>query len=354
MTNTEFCEKVYEYLRFKIVKIYNLIVFSTKIIFRRGDTVFLFCSPYHPNMGDHAQTYCIQKWYQKNYPSYRMIILQSTVCRSFIFKIIRKTIKRNDKLVCHSGYHLTNIYNEQRVYFYLIENFKDFQIIIFPQTINYTTAESLEYAKRILNSHPNLTLMCRDEVSYNTAKLHFTNAKLLLYPDIVTSLIGTKTYRNDRDGVLFCMRNDEESYYKPNQIEEVRKLFIDIKTSITDTDRFDFSMNYLYKHREQALETVWDEFSRYKVIITDRYHGTIFSLITCTPVIVIGSSDHKLSSGVKWFPKDVFNGYVSFANNLDEAFIKAKEVLEKSDTYKHKLPAYFKINYYDKLKDIVI
>ena len=64
------------------VRLFQLLFRIT--IFRGRKMVFLFCSPFHPNMGDHAQTYCIQKWYKENYPDYDMLILQSTVTTEFI------------------------------------------------------------------------------------------------------------------------------------------------------------------------------------------------------------------------------------------------------------------------------
>ena len=312
--------------------------------------IFLFGSPYHPNMGDQAQTYCIQKWYRSNFPEYDMCIFQLPISSKFILKMVRKYIRKEDMLVCHSGYHLTDLYQEQRVYFSIIKDFRDFPIVIFPQTINYSTDDTLEEAIEVLNSHPNLTIMCRDEQSYVTAERYFSHARIMLYPDVVTSLIGTKKYDAERDGVLFCMRNDKEAYYKPEQIEMLRKRFSEYKTWLTDTTRTDFPMKYIYQHREEALDRVLEEISHYKIVITDRYHGTIFSLITGTPVVVLGTTDHKLKSGVNWFPKEIFGDYVFFANDLDEAYDLAMNVLNHYEKIDHQLPAYFKERYYDVLK----
>ena len=38
-----------------------------------------------------------------------------------------------------------------------------------------------------------------------------------------------------------------------------------------------------------------------RVVVTDRYHGVIFSVITHTPVIVFKSYDTKISAGIRWF-----------------------------------------------------
>lgn len=95
------------------------------------------------------------------------------------------------------------------------------------------------------------------------------------------------------------------------------------------------------------LEKTWDMFSRYKMVITDRYHGTIFSMIAATPVIVISSSDHKLSSGVKWFP-DSFSDYIYYEQNIDNVINIADKIYNTK--YDYKLPQYFNTEYYDKLK----
>ena len=316
--------------------------------------VFLFGSPYHPNMGDQAQTYCIQEWYKKNYPQYDMYILRLTTTTKSVIRLISMFIRKEDKLVCHSGYHLTDRFQEQQVYFKVIRKFKDYPIVIFPQTINYSCDGVLEEARELLNSHPNLTIMCRDETSYGIAKSNFNKARILLFPDVVTSLIGTRTYESERDGILFCMRDqDMESIYSADQIKKFRNRFKNYRTDITDTTRNDFPMKYIYNHREDALNRVLDEFSQYKVVVTDRYHGTIFSLITGTPVIVLGTSDHKLKSGVKWFPKEIFGDYVFFANDLDEAYDLAMNVLNNYQKINHRLPAYFKEKYYDSLNEVL-
>ena len=66
-----------------------------------------------------------------------------------------------------------------------------------------------------------------------------------------------------------------------------------------------------------------------------------------TPVIVISSTDHKLSSGVKWFPKNLFEGNITFALDLDDAYNKATEILARNGKLKRN-PAWFTNTYYNK------
>ena len=311
--------------------------------------IYLFGSPNQVNLGDQAQTYCIEKWLKANFPNYEIFIFTYYTITDRILSTIRKTIKPQDKIIIHSGYHITDLYNMVDKYCKIIELFHDFKIIVMPQTVNFLTDKDKErIVADTFNAHPDITLLCRDELSYDKAKKIFPKCKLLLFPDIVTSLIGTRKYTNERDGILFCIRNDKESFYGKKDIRALMDKLSPIKTDITDTDSPLFYRK-IQQNREKVLEAKWNEFSKYKVTITDRYHGTIFSLIANTPVIVLSSTDHKLSSGVKWFPKE-FGNAVTFASNLDEAYKMAIQRYDEN-TYEHQLPPYFKDNYYSKLTD---
>lgn len=318
-------------------------------VLRPRRMVFLFGSPGHQNMGDQAQTYCIEQWLKANYPQYGLKIFTLSKSTERIYTLLRRFIRKNDMLICHSGYHITDLYDERLPYMELAKRFKDHNIIIFPQTVFFNDKRKLEEIAEVFNSHGNVLLMCRDKVSYEEAELHFTSCKLMLMPDIVTSLIGARQYNKHRDGVLFCMRNDKEAFYSKAEIDAFRDRFKDYHTQVTDTTLHDISLDYITSNREKVLLDIFEEYSRYKLVITDRYHGTIFSLIAGTPVIVISSTDHKLSSGVQWFPQE-FSDYLSYTPNLDEAYKQASHQLERHDL-NYVLPSYFKENYYDALKN---
>ncbi len=334
--------------RYKVINTVFRYLYSMMIV-RKQKMIFLFGSPAHSNMGDQAQSYCLQKWINANYPEYGILFFRLPETYNSLLKALRRTIRKDDKIVCHSGYHMTDLYNEQDVYCKLAQLFPERPIWIFPQTVLYKNEENLIKTANIMNSHGRVTLMARDEISYATAQKYFTGCKVLLYPDIVTSLIGTKQFNYERDGVLFCVRNDIEAFYSKEQIQTLKNKFAGVKVEQTDTT---LKVNYkeIVKNREYFINHECDYYSHFKVIITDRYHGTILSLISGTPVVVLKTSDHKLSSGVKWFPEE-FKDYVTFAENLDEAYEKAVMMMNKQLT--HQLPPYFKENYYDKLKAIL-
>jgi exopolysaccharide biosynthesis predicted pyruvyltransferase EpsI len=331
----------------KYYSMYSEYMTLKKKIAGTSPNIYLFGTPNHSNMGDQAQTYCIINWMNKNYPEHTVHTFYLKNSTNRILQYLRKNINKEDKIFCHSGYHLTNLYDEQRIYSQLVRMFPDFPIVIFPQTINYTLPEAARETAALFNNHKNLTILCRDEVSFKTAQTLFNKCHLLLYPDVVTSLIGTKQFNHERNGILFCIRNDKEAFYNPEQISGLRKRIEQFDTvSMTDTT-ISLPASEIMNNREKILNGIFEDYSKYKLIITDRYHGTIFSLIAGTPVIVLSSSDHKLSSGVKWFPPE-FSDYVRYATSLDEAFQFAELALNKE--LNHRLPAYFLENYWNVLK----
>lgn len=318
------------------------------LIFHRGKTIYLFGCPTHPNLGDQAQLVCIDLWLKANYPEYKVFKFDHGISYWVNLKVLRWKIRKDDIIFGHSGYFIVDHHAELLVYCKIAQMFRDRKFVIMPQTINFVTDSMRQKVALAFNNHPDFTLLCRDEISYNTAQSVFPKCRLLLFPDIVTSLIGTRSYDNVREGIQFCIRDDPESLYKPEQIAALRNRLEDIDpTRIMDTS-ISVKRSYLERHREELLDAMLDTFSKSKLIITDRYHGTIFSLIAGTPVIVLSSTDHKLSSGVKWFPSD-FKDYVAYARDLDEAYGLAQAMLRQKS--RAPLPPYFKEQYYDVLRE---
>ena len=326
----------------------NLRMLYSILKFRKSNLILLFGSPYHMNMGDQAQTYCITKWLSKNYPNYTQLVFTYVTSNRLLLWLLKKIVKKQDKIFFHSGYHITDRFQECTIYCNVVELFPNHPIVIFPQTVYFIKEENAEHIAEIFNHHGKVTLMCRDEVSYAIAKKLFVHCRLLLYPDIVTSLIGKYPQNTERNNVLFCIRNDVESYYTSEQLNELMEKVSTITScNLTDTT-LTLSYVVIEKDREKVLLQVLSNYSKYRLIVTDRYHGVIFSLISGTPVIVLSSADHKLSSGVKWFPPS-FSEYIWYAHNLQEAYSMAEDILlnKKLD---YSLDAYFEKNYYSILK----
>ncbi len=339
-------------------------VFSILFCFR--NKVYIVCHPVHPNLGDQAQLMCTDLWLKENFPQHKIIhlgyftttlnygpfkwLLINTLSSLITICIMKIKSRPNDIFIGHSGYFFVDHHNGYKAFMDIIRYFPKHRMIIFPQTINFYTPYIKRYIYKFFKKASNVTLLCRDEVSYNKAKDLFPQIKLLLYPDIVTSLIGTRTYSNKREGILFCMRDDIEAYYKPEEINNLMNKFEGIRKEKIDTTLHNITRKEMDSNRESIINKMIEKIASYKVVITDRYHGTIFSAIASTPVIVISSADHKLSSGVKWFPNKIFKDAVQYAKDLEEAYYKAVIILQQKDR-EYNNPTYFKNEYWNTLKE---
>lgn len=317
---------------------------------RKHPHIFVFVSPGHTNLGDNAQTLCIREFLEKNYPGRRIQFFTNDYIRETNFAIIpfvKRISRSTDPVFLHSGYRMTDVWpDSERMHRCVITTFTDRPVVSFPQTINYVSAAAREIAKHDFNSHPNHTLMCRDAVSFKTAESLFPNCRNLLVPDMVTLKIGQYRFYGPRFGILVCKRNDQESNVSSDEFARiVAELSRIDEVTVSDTSAKD-SWKTMHKDLRGYLENVWSEYAKYRLVVTDRYHGTIFALIASTPVLVFPSTDHKVRSGLDWFPES-FSDYVQFVPRPEDIPAVAKEMLLKK--YDYSLPPFFKERFFDDL-----
>lgn len=335
----------------------SYLFFERKIIYKEiqnnfeQNKIFLFSNPIHSNLGDQAQTYCILKVFEEHYPHHHVICVPKALGSDKMLSLIKDKIKEEDKIFIHSGYLIFDPHPQLPFIARVVSTFSNNQIVILPQTVLLKDKLIIQMVKKAFDSHKNLILMCRDQVSLENASNLFKTAKLILWPDFVTSLIGIENYLNQRKGILFCLRDDTEKYYPDSELNKLKSRFNNVKIDTGDTTIIENAFNWKF-YRHKLIYKVLRDFSKYQLIVTDRYHGTIFSQITSTPVIVLSSSDHKLSSGVKWFPKNDFKNNVFFAENLDDAYTLAADILKRNGNV-FQNGTFFIDNYFKNFRSVI-
>src|SRR5699024_7447045 len=107
----------------------------------------------------------------------------------------------------------------------VIKAIKDIPIIMMPQTILYLNKENEKSASKIYSENKNVFILCRDLVSFDTAKRIFPQNVTMAYPDIVTAMIGSLKVisKDSRKGIMLCCRNDSEKYYSDEAILQLSK-----------------------------------------------------------------------------------------------------------------------------------
>lgn len=310
--------------------------------------------PFHNNLGDQAQYYCIKKFLNEHYSNFEIVeLMDEIVFMNYknIVGYLKKYVNENDIFVFQSGYRTTDVANFGGEYAHqtILKNFKN-KVIVFPQTVNFENAKEAKKSMKAYKQNNNYVFLARDEISYKSAIKLYDKKRVLLYPDIVTTLIGNfQEFNKDKKGILLCLRNDDEKLYSnvmyDNLINRLKNITDTIE--VTDTNskcNFEFNKEIV----ESEIKSKIDYFSKFKLVITDRYHGTIFSLVSNTKVIVLNSTDHKLSSGVAWF-KGRYDDYVTYCENFNDIYRLAEDIYKSKTDEINK--ACFKTEFYDELKE---
>lgn len=177
----------------------------------------------------------------------------------------------------------------------------------------------------------------------------FPHIRVKLFPDIVTTLIGKWHYHHSRDKLFLCCRDDGEKFYSDEEIHLLRQRLSALAPVDFGDTQSELTGDQLRSVLEPAIKNEIERLSRYKLVITDRYHGTIYSLCADTPVIIIKTKDHKVTTGADWF-KGVYDNHVHVAKDLDDAYNIAEKICSGFDY--EELPPYFEEHYYSNLKEL--
>ena len=313
--------------------------------------IVLLGTPYHSNLGDYAQTYCIEQMVKNQYPEYDFISFevssQSDFDYSNLFLAIRDKLMQKDIVLIQSGMHLTDVYkNEQNLLRQALIVFRRNKVVILPQTMFYLSDENKKNFLSYMGKFDNVMLYAREQHTFNEAKKYFKTDRIAMCPDVVHSLIGRfRQYNFERDGILVCKRKDDNDILISS--DELKEKLDDLQMKIEwmDTD-LEVLPAELKMDTEGILNNIISEISKYKLVITDRLHGTIFSLIANTPVLLIGLRSDKVQANYEWYKEvpDILQ-YIDKINDISELYEKIDEMLKKK--YDYRVPDYFYRKYFD-------
>ena len=272
------------------------------------------------NIGDQAQAVAIRRWLAKHWPGVDVLEFHK---KQFIQ---RERFAEGDLIFLHSGGNMANrarMSEKQRLHTLL--EFADCPTISLPQTISFTD-EVLDTAREVYNAHSDLTIYARDPMSYSHALENFPECKIGLCPDFVLGY-PYEPPKCKKEGVLLCLRprNDGESAMSAELWGHTVKICEPVgKPFKLDTG---VSQKIGVGSREAEFLKMLDKFAHAKLVVTDRLHGVIFSILAQTPCIVVPTVDHKLT-GSWWFFKDMPQVVFSHLKLDKETVDKALSVRE--------------------------
>lgn len=283
----------------KIPILYDIELFVRSIrdnIKKRQKKIIIIGTSIHDNIGDSAISFAERKFAEKFFSKYSIIEINTYEYWNKI-EYLKSIIKSGDMIWCQGGGNLGNRYiNEEKIRRSVISTFRNNKIFIFPQSIWFSDDENgreeIQKSAQIYDENSNLILFCRDPYSHKLAQEYFKNTISYLTPDIVCFL--KYNFGLERKGILACIRdfNDES-----NLSEAEYNQCINIINSLPEEVRFSknrYGNDIPQEIRKQVVLDELKKFARSELVITDRLHGVIFSIVTGTKCIVLKSKDHKI------------------------------------------------------------
>ncbi|WP_435950486.1 polysaccharide pyruvyl transferase family protein [Psychrobacter sp. DM8] len=269
-----------------------------------GRRCFIFLAADYGNIGDIAIS-CAQSHYLKSVlPDYDVISIPISQTR-FLIDSINKQIKANDIVTIIGGGNMGGTYPDiEALRQLVIKTFRTNRIICFPQTLDWNkSAQSKRALKKIIkvySSHPDIHLFARESISFAKLNQMFSSkdtVKISLVPDIVMSatakvLGATECY--DTSGILRCLRDDKEAALTTKQCSIVDKALVKTGHDIEKTDTHAGGLQLSAAHCTQLLTDKLNQFRAANLVVTDRLHGMILSLLSGTPCLVLPNSNHKI------------------------------------------------------------
>lgn len=276
--------------------------------------IYIFGTPEHGNLGDHAIIISQVDFLKKHFPKIEVIEVPFKFIRYYLSEI-KELINSKDIVAIMGGGYLGSVWPENEKFVRsIIKNFPDNKVIMFPQTAYY---EDTDFGRRfeessinIYNNHKDLYLIAREKRTFEFFNENYKNANVFLTPDIVLSI--NKTEDRNRKGVLLCLRNDKEKMHsgiENHTLKFAEKANLEVKSTDTVVNR-----PVQKKHRDRLFESKLDEFRTADVVVTDRLHGMIFATITSTPCLAFDNSTNKVKGVYEWIRNQ---GYVTFIEDTE-------------------------------------
>jgi len=329
---------IYKTFAFIYQKIHNLLYYYLilKIRFLKiiaSDTVFLVITPAHGNLGDHAIAKAEQLMLKKCNIHY------CEITGKRMFEMMKKNqlhVFNGSCILCNGGGYLGTLWlNDEILVRNILKENPDSQIIFMPNTIFFDDTEQgkKEFieSKRVYKSHNHVKFYAREKESYELLK--GMGVSVGLAPDMVMSLKEDSDVKL-RSGCLLMLRSD---------CEKTRTEEIDIQINEFVCNMFGDNIKRIdtvvpygipIRKRDDELMKLYEQLHNTELVITDRLHGMILSLITGTPCIVLNSKSPKVLGSYEWI-RD-FN-YIKICNdpsNLSQIYSEMPHVSQVYDNSK--------------------
>lgn len=291
-----------------------------------GAPVALLDFPWHNNPGDAAlwkgETLALAKLGHR--------IVYTSTHDTFDRHRLDRLLPTDGVVLLHGGGNLGDLWpRHQKFRESIISTVRDRSIVVLPQTVRFEDQRSEIDSLLLMASHPSLTMMARDQRSFDRLIAAGLNARLSTDP--TTALWPNPSQPHEPQGrrqVLYLLRSDHERRVPvPLALKPLARDWSDLGVTMEIVSRpshiTDRSLDVIDRAQTEfgrALPaTCWARIARQRrhsdrlvaaataailatdIVVTDRLHGMLFGLAFGRPVIAIESGYGKLSNYAETF-----------------------------------------------------
>lgn len=270
----------------------------------KNKRVFVFLAADYGNIGDIAISAAQREYLTNTLNGYTVLCIPISQTR-LVIKSIKKQIRTGDIVTTIGGGNMGSMYPDiEELRQLVIRSFPNNRIICFPQTLDWENNNKSKRAlKKIVKNysrHKDIHIFARESITY--AKLSkifykYSNVKIGFVPDIVMSVTAKTLNTKDSiepSGILRCLRNDREAVLSPMQYGILDEALAQTGFKITKTDTHAGGSGLDEIVCAKLLADKLSEFRESKLVVTDRLHGMILSLLSGTPCLVLPNANHKI------------------------------------------------------------
>ena len=272
--------------------------------------------PNHGNVGDPAL------WLGGHAALRRLGVRVGYQCEPRTYAPAALAASRPEAILINGGGNFGDLWaGQQGVRERVLADFPGVPTVQLPQSIHFTKDEPLRRTQRLVAAHADLTLLVRDPVSLAFAEQHL-DAPARLCPDLAFSLEERPRAREPRCDVLWLARQDKESSGAPPDPGDLDAEVLDWLGTLPDepdwprSARLALRLNQSLTPRarrdpriarrtwrllaatyrplaEARLQRGLEILARGEVVVTDRLHGHVLSLLQGIPHVVLDNSYGK-------------------------------------------------------------
>lgn len=243
-------------------------------------------------------------------------------------------------ILLHGGGNFGDLWmNHQNFRHDVLRRFPGRKIVQLPQSIHYRDPAGIAETARLIAAHGNFTLLVRDQPSLELARRHF-DCQVALCPDAAMMLERIDTGIAPQTDVLVTLRDDAEavqdemhdwlrSRYPAADWVNVNVWTLPIRVvwklvrSLPDNRLGMMWQEAMYRHQAQKRVMAGArQLAQGKLIVTDRLHMHIISMLIRRPHVVLDNSYGKISRYLDAFGQSDLTTRASSLEDLQKVLVQ--------------------------------